>query len=426
MRVLLLNFEKGWRGGERQTLLTALGLQQHGFDVAVLARKEAPLAQRLKEAGIPVIEQSSSWRAIWFLLSAGRHYDVYHAQTSAALTWLASLKKCLKGKIVFTRRTAFPLAGNHAAITSCSDKRLKRLRWKWLQADDFVAISQAAAADPKALGIQPYLIPSAIEFVPADTDHIIDFTEQHQLGGRYVLGTVAALSPEKDPLTTIRAVHALWQKRQDFVFLHFGADGDSSAEAKTLVQELGLQDVYLFMGFQRRIEDMYRLFHVFVLSSRFEALGTSVLDAFMYAAPAVVTKTGGLTELIAEGRGVGCTVGDFEAIANACDRILDDEPYRNKMILDALNWVQEEHSVEMMVQRYAQLYKGELEKPDSETVINETAGDDSSSAEPVNKDTVEHVFSDWQPSEEHRQEPIIISVNEADLAPQTTVKSKPE
>lgn len=426
MRVLLLNFEKGWRGGERQTLLTALGLQQHGFDVTVLARKEAPLAQRLKEEGIAVIEQSASWRAIWFLLRAGRHYDVYHAQTSAALTWLASLKKWLKGKIVFTRRTAFPLAGNQAPITSCSDKRLQRLRWKWQQADHFVAISQAAAADPRALGIHPYLIPSAIEFVPADTDHIIAFTEQHQLSGRYVLGTVAALSSEKDPLTTIRAVHALWQKRQDFVFLHFGAEGDSSTEAKALVQELGLQDVYLFMGFERRIEDMYRLLHVFILSSRFEALGTSVLDAFMYASPTVVTETGGLTELVAEGRGVGCAVGDFEAIANACDRILDDEPYRNKMILDALNWVQEEHSVEMMVQRYAQLYKGELEKPKMETVLNDSIDIDSSSEVAVNKDTVEHVFSDWQPIEEHRQEPVIVDVKDANSVEQISVKPKPE
>ena len=363
MRVLLLNLEKGWRGGERQTLLTALGLQAEGYEVTVLARKNASLAKRLKEARILVVESNSAIGAIFYLLSSRRDFDIYHAQTSAAFTWLASLKRVLKGKIVFTRRTAFPIAGEQAPITSCGDKRIQRLRWKWQKADYFVAISQAAAADPRALGIQPYIIPSAVEFVPANTDRIIACTEQHNLSGRYVLGTVAALSPEKDPETTIRAVHALWQMRQDFVFLHFGADGGVKAQAEALVKELGLENVYLFMGFQRHIEDMYRLMHVFVLSSRFEALGTSVLDAFMYAAPAVVTTAGGLTELIANGRGVGCKVGDYEAIAAACDRILDDEPYRNQMILNALEWVQAEHGVAQMVTSYIQLYKGELPSP---------------------------------------------------------------
>lgn len=364
MRVLLLNLERGWRGGERQTWLTAVGLKEQGWQPTVLARKKGVLAQRLRQAGIEVIEKGSSLGAILYLVRTCHQYDVYHAQTSSALTWLASLKRLLKGKVVFTRRTAFPLNNDQTPVSVCSTKRIERLRWKWQQADEFVAISQAAAADPLALGIQPHLIPSAVEYVPADTDYIIAVTEKYDLGGRYVLGTSAALSQEKDPCTTIRAIHALWQKRQDFVFLHFGAEGDASAEAKALVQELGIADIYRFMGFETRIEDMYRLMHVFVLSSKYEALGSSVLDAFLYAAPVVTTNAGGLAELVAEGRGVACEVGDFEALAAGCDKVLDDEPFRRDMILTSLKWVQEHHSVETMVQTYMQLYAGELDKPE--------------------------------------------------------------
>ena len=357
MQVLLINFERGWRGGERQTWLSALGFQEQGLKPVVLVRKGEALAQRLKAAHIPCIECSSVAQALWYLVRTRTHYEVYHAQTSSALTWLASLRFLLKGKVVFTRRTAFPL--RRAGLTDRQyEKKLKRLRWKWAKVDEFVAISQAAAKDPQELGFKPVIIPSAVEFIAADTDHIIEFTEKHKLGGRYVLGTVAALTQEKDPTTTIRAVHALWQKRQDFVFLHFGADGDAAPAARALITELGLSEVYCLMGFERHIEDMYRLLHVFVLSSRFEALGSSVLDAFLYAAPVVSTNAGGLVELVAEGRGIACDVGDFEAIAAACHRILDDEPYRNEMILTALRWVQQEHSVAMMVQRYIDLYQG--------------------------------------------------------------------
>lgn len=360
MRVLLINFERGWRGGERQTLLTALGLQDQGLVPTVLVRQDEPLAQRLRQAGIPTVECGSVLQAIGYLARRRQEYDIYHAQTSAALTWLASLKFLLKGKIVFTRRTAFPLRKAGQSEPQYQ-KRLKKLRWKWSKIDEFVAISEAAAHDPRELGFQPVIIPSAVEYVPADTSHIIDFTDKHHLSGRYVLGTVAALTREKDPATTIRAIHALWQKRQDFVFLHFGAEGDAAPEARALITELGLDEVYHLVGFETRIEDMYRLMHVFVLSSRFEALGSSVLDAFLYAAPVVSTNAGGLAELVTDGRGVSCEVGDFEAIAAACDRILDDETFRKEMVLQALRWVEKEHSVASMVQRYIDVYQGKVE-----------------------------------------------------------------
>lgn len=356
MRILLINLERGWRGGERQTWLTAVGLQEAGLEVSVLVRKGSPLAKRLKEYRVPVIEKKSSVAALIYVFFTVKKYQIHHAQTSAALTWLASLKWRLKNKskVVFTRRTAFPLRGD---ITNKKDKNIKRLVWKWQQADVFVAISQAAATDPRALGFDPIIIPSAVNYVRADTDYIISYTEKHNLGGIYVLGTSAALSAEKDPCTTIRAVHALWQKRQDFVFLHFGADGDAKEEAIALVKELGLEKVYRFMGFEPRIEDMYRLLHVFVLSSKYEALGTSVLDAYLYAAPVVATNAGGLAELLAEGRGIACEVGDFEAMAAGCDRLLEDKEFSNAMILSALQWVQEHYSVEQMVQSYIELYK---------------------------------------------------------------------
>src|SRR5690606_31123454 len=111
----------------------------------------------------------------------------------------------------------------------------------------------------------------------------------------------AALTAEKDPCTLIRAVHRLRQLRSDFVFLHLGAGGGTETEARELVRELGLENIYVFGGFQSGIDDLYRLMDVFVLSSRDEALGTSVLDAFLYSVPVVATNAGGLAEILADG-----------------------------------------------------------------------------------------------------------------------------
>src|SRR3546814_10999932 len=62
---------------------------------------------------------------------------------------------------------------------------------------------------------------------------------------------------------------------------------------------------------------------LFVLTSTSEALGSSVLDAFLYSVPVVSTNAGGLAEVLADGRGLLCEVGDHLAIAQAMARVLE-------------------------------------------------------------------------------------------------------
>src|SRR3546814_12793591 len=81
---------------------------------------------------------------------------------------------------------------------------------------------------------------------------------------------------------------------------------------------------------------------VFVLSSRHEALGTSVLDAFLYSVPVVATDAGGLKELLAQGRGLLCPVGDHDALADAIDRVLTDRGLRADMVEQARSYVTRE------------------------------------------------------------------------------------
>src|SRR5690554_2906678 len=289
MRILQLNVERGWRGGERQTLLTMQRLLQAGHEVELLARAGGELARRAGEQGFVVHECDGSVGACRFLLARRALYDVMHAQTANTMSWLAFLRPWLKTRIVFTRRTAFPLR-----------KKESRNAWKWRQADVLVAISDAAAAEPRRLGLRVAVIPSAVEIQPLNAEHLLAFSSQHGLEGKRVLATAAALTEEKDPLTLIRAVHELAANRQDFVFLHLGAGGSQEEPARQLVGELGLESVYRFAGFHDNVENLYRLMDLFVLSSRYEALGSSALDAFAYGVPVVATRAGGLAELLAD------------------------------------------------------------------------------------------------------------------------------
>ena len=346
MRILLLNFEKGWRGGERQTLLSMQQFRDAGHDVALLARRGSELARAVLQEGFVVYEEDNIaglCRRLWQQRAA---FDVFHAQTANTMTWLAVLKPVLRGRVVFTRRTAFPVL-RRQALTA----------WKWRQADVFVAVVGAAADEPRRLGLKVHhVIPSAVEFHDADETAIAAMRRQYGLDDRRVIATAAALTIEKDPITLINAIHQLRQWRDDFVFLHFGAMGSMEAPARQRVQELGLQDHYIFAGFQANITDCYRLMDVFVLSSRQEALGGVVLDAFLYGVPVVSTHAGGLAEVLADGRGILCPPGDSLCLAQGMQRALDDTALRDAMISITRDYVQREHDVQRMAQRYLRAY----------------------------------------------------------------------
>ncbi len=346
MNILQLNFERGWRGGERQTLLCMEQMRLAGHTVSLLAREGGALAARARDAGFTVHACANIAGVCRFLLTRGRRYAILHAQTANMVTWLAIFKPWLKGK-VFTRRTAFPV----------SSRRESRTAWKWRRVDALVAISEAAAAEPRRLGLPVQVIPSAVESRPLDESRASEFAAAFALDGRLVLATAAALTHEKDPCTLLRAVHRLRQRRDDFVFLHLGAGGDAEAEARALHQSLGLGSHYVFAGFQSDVESLYRLMDVFVLCSRHEALGTSVLDAFLYGVPVAATRTGGLAEALADGRGLLCGVGDDEALADAMERLLADKSLRASLIERARDYVRREHDPAAMAASYLNIYE---------------------------------------------------------------------
>lgn len=345
MRILHLNLERSWRGGERQTLFTLLGLQQSGHNVALFARTGSELAQAAQAKGIKTYCCRSTWSLLLRLPLIACGFDVVHAQTAQTASVLALLRPLLKAATVFTRRTAF-----------VNKKRLKRHYWKWSRLDALVAISAAAAQAPKALGLSVDIIPSAVQKLPAETNGIALVVAQYQLADKYVVFTASALTAEKDPATLIKAIAAVRASIPNIVCIHCGSDGDASAMARSLVQQLGLEQNYIFAGFKNNIGDFLAVSSVYASSSKFEALGTSVLDACLAGVPVVATDTGGHGEILRPDYGLLVAVGDAQALARKIVWLQQHADVAQAMAKRAQAMVTEQFSVPAMVQSYVRLY----------------------------------------------------------------------
>jgi glycosyltransferase involved in cell wall biosynthesis len=349
LRILQINTERGWRGGERQTLLTAVGLRERGHAVELLVREGSALAARARALGLVVHTAGGGFSFGYWLALHGKRYEVLHAQTAKVVAWAVAVAPAHRRPVVFSRRTSFPVGAGGW---------LTRLKWRRL--DQMVAISEAAAHAPRALGVSTQVIPSAVLPIVADDARLQQFLKQWALEGKRLVGTAAALSVEKDPVTLIQAAAKVCAQFENVVFVHWGATGAASHAAEQAIAELGLQERYLLLGFEPDVEQLFAALSVFVMASRYEALGSSVLDAMLQHVPVVSTDAGGLKETVSAGRGLVCAPGDVATMAAHISLMLARPEQAQAMAEVAYAAVRAEYAVDSMVERYIEVYRAVL------------------------------------------------------------------
>jgi glycosyltransferase involved in cell wall biosynthesis len=95
---------------------------------------------------------------------------------------------------------------------------------------------------------------------------------------------------------------------------------------------------------------------LFVMSSRDEGLGTSILDAMALGIPVASTRAGGIPEVLSDGSGLLVTPGNHVALAGAVSQILDDSALRRSLVENARTAVQR-FSVNRMAAEVVNVYR---------------------------------------------------------------------
>ncbi|MGQ9810413.1 MAG: glycosyltransferase family 4 protein [bacterium] len=377
MRILEVNTEKGWRGGERQTLYTLEALRGKGVEVDLLCLRDNPLHQRalstlftkstkvnhrIEKTSCSDMEKEipgrtscnihcvrSNFRAFLFLLRHGKHYDLIHCQTARAQTLAVITKPFHSKPIVYTRRVDFRPKGLATKL-------------KYRLTDKVVAISEKIKMVLSEAGFKPLdeieVISSAVKERDLNGQRAANLKQAINAVNKKIIATMGALVGHKDPFTMLEAIRILSQKRDDFIFLHFG-DGRLKVEMEKRIKQYGLSDKYILVGFEEDAEDFFLIIDVFVMSSKEEGLGSTVLDAFLYRVPVVSTDAGGLREIVSS-RGILCSVGDPASLARGIESILDNTELRRDLIDKAYADVIANYSIEKMGDQYLRVFSSLL------------------------------------------------------------------
>ena len=100
---------------------------------------------------------------------------------------------------------------------------------------------------------------------------------------------------------------------------------------QNLARDRGVSDHLTFVGRTEKPHLYLRAADLFLLTSRWEALPFSIVEAFQAGIPAVATACSGVVELIDDEVGAVVPIGDVDAICEAVSSVLLDRESRRQM-----------------------------------------------------------------------------------------------
>lgn len=356
--VLLGSFSGG--GSERAMINFSNGLIERGATVDVLVgRTEGPFRFLLSDKA-NVIELGGgmlkSIRKIRSHIDASKETIVFASQLHVNIA--AMLSVAFKGsqhKVVL--REATTPSKQLERATTLGKKALIRLsRILFKKADHIIAVSDVSKEDAiEFYDLDPKRITTV--FAPFITEDFLKQADQmvHHPWfdeGFRVVTSMGRVMPVKDFGTLIKAF-GLARKVEDSRLMIIGnTDRDVAyfSELQTLVQELRLEDYVEFVGFQSNPFPYLSHTHVYVLSSLFEGLPGSLVQALGLGCQIVSTDCKSGPSEILKGGSLGrlVPVGDHVAMSSSIIDALRSERWNGKT-LEKVEEFTEKSSIEKLL-----------------------------------------------------------------------------
>lgn len=131
------------------------------------------------------------------------------------------------------------------------------------------------------------------------------------------------LHPQKDPLLLIQAYAVLDEPN---IHLLMAGAGELETKIRQEIAERNLEDKVTLLGAipQAELAELHRVSSVFVLSSVYEGLPLTVLEALSSGTPVVTTNSGETPNFLTEDSGIVCQERTPKAIADALSKVLQN------------------------------------------------------------------------------------------------------
>lgn len=344
-------------GGAEKLMVDLLPrLRNRGADVelAVFDGIDTQFMERIEDSGIAVhkLATRESVYNLQHILRLRRlvdNFDIVHTHNTSP-QFFAPIAAVGKKKFLVTTEHNTSNRRRDMPVMSVAD------RWMYARYNRIICISRKAEEN-----LRDYLsVPSDRRFLTIENG--IDVAkysraepsmEMERLkadGNITAIVSVAAFRHEKDHPTLIRSLSAL--PRRFHLFLV--GDGVRRDEYKALTCELDLADRVHFMGVRQDVPQLLKSADYVVLSSHFEGLSLSSVEAMAAGRPLIASDVDGLREVVGES-GILFPHGDNRRLADEI-MLMDSDPSLRDEICRRCSLHAADYDIEKMADRYYELY----------------------------------------------------------------------
>jgi glycosyltransferase involved in cell wall biosynthesis len=232
-----------------------------------------------------------------------------------------------------------------------------------------------------ALGLAPnriWVSPNGIDVSAFDLEDVDvpAFKRQHNIPeGRPVVGFLARLNHIKAPEFLVDAFADVLQALPDAILMLVGPDDGVKSEIQEQIRRLGIGDMVRFVGYigdQRAKAAAYRASDVYVLPSRYEIQGITLLEALLNRVPTITTDRCGLSSgLAAAGAAHVVPFGDVPALAEQILWVLNNSAEARREAEQGRSFVVKHFDWEVLTDEWCDVYRSCIEESKVKRTDNE-------------------------------------------------------
>ncbi len=355
MKILHINLQKSWRGGEQQLAYLMTALHERKIDQILICSENSKLEGFAKKEKLQYVAlKKGFFQKIINLnklskLISREKIDLIHCHESKghSLALFTKIIYNFKAKILLHRRVVFPIKGFFSKKVKYSSKYI----------DLVICISNAVEkVFHETTGNKNTVI------IHSMTDTHLKSLNQGILSTKYnipenktIIGYIAALTFEKDHFTFLDTAKLLL-KENDLHFVLIG-EGKEREQLVAYSNQLGLSEHVDFIGFVENAKQLIPEIDILLFTSTKEGLGSTILDFFVAKKPVVTVKNGGSEDLVFNGEtGFICNPKDSETLAENIKFLINNPEKKDIIVENAYQFVENNFSIDSITEKTIDVY----------------------------------------------------------------------
>lgn len=171
-----------------------------------------------------------------------------------------------------------------------------------------------------------------------------------------IVTTIGPFKPQKNLPDFIKIANNILKNNRNFKFIIVG-DGDGRKELESLVEKFNISNNVILLGWRRDISNILNSSDIFVMTSLWEGLPISTIEAMSCGLAPIVNAVDGQLEIIKDNQ-TGFLIKPYD-VKTAVEKILllsNNIDMRNQMGQKAKDSIDNTFSIDYMIKQHERLY----------------------------------------------------------------------